>query len=162
MKNRFIKVVSLFVLFSAISCKDSASSKISEEDIKIVQASIEASNKIPVIEFDKTFHDFGTINEGEVVSTVFMVKNIGTGDLVIVNAAGSCGCTVPEFEKGAIKPGESTPIKVTFDSTNKPGQQEKTVTLTTNTAAGKETCSIKANVNPNPKNVAKKSATLNQ
>jgi hypothetical protein len=161
MKNTFIKGLAVVAVFSTISCNDSASAKISDEDVKIAQANNEAASKLPVIEFDKAFHDFGTINEGEVVTTEFMVKNVGTGNLVIVNAKGSCGCTVPEFEKGEIKPGQSTPIKVTFDSTNKPGQQEKTVTLTTNTATGTETCSIKANVTPNPKNVAKKSATLN-
>ncbi|HBK84260.1 MAG TPA: hypothetical protein DDZ41_11825, partial [Flavobacterium sp.] len=50
--------------------------------------------------------------------------------------------------KAPIKPGQSAPIKVTFDSTGKPGIQEKTVTLTSNTANGKEICKILANVIP--------------
>ena len=62
---------------------------------------------------------------------------------------GSCGCTVPEYPREIpIKPGESSEIKVKFDSSNKPGMQRKTVTLVTNTEKGKELLNIKAFVLP--------------
>ena len=92
--------------------------------------------------------DFGYINEGDKVTTEFILTNTGDADLVIVSAVGSCGCTVPEPPKDPIKPGESAPIKVSFDSKGKPGNQEKTVTLTTNTENGREMFKIKANVTP--------------
>ena len=70
-------------------------------------------------------------------------------DLKILNATGSCGWTVPEYPRDTpIKPGESGTIKVKFDSSNKPGMQRKTVTLTTNTSKGKELLNIKAFVLP--------------
>lgn len=150
MKTNFIPALAL--LFMVSSCKDDAAAKITEADMKVVTETIAASENLPVIEFDKTEHNFGDIKEGEKVSTDFIIKNTGKGDLLIVSAQGSCGCTVPEPPKEPIKPGQSAPIKVTFDSAGKPGQQEKTVTITSNTANGKETCKILANVIPNPNN----------
>jgi hypothetical protein len=150
MKMKLIPVIAISTLFLVASCKENASSKITEADMKVANEVSATSGKLPVLEFDKTVHDFGNINEGEKVTTEFILKNTGEADLVIVSAVGSCGCTVPEPPKEPIKPGESAPIKVTFDSTGKPGQQEKTVTITSNTANGKETCKIMANVKPDP------------
>jgi hypothetical protein len=104
--------------------------------------------KYPTISFSKKEHDFGTIKEGEKVETTFTFTNNGEADLLIANAAGSCGCTVPEFPKEPIKPGKSGKMKVSFDSNGKPGMQQKTVTITANTATGTETLTIKANVTP--------------
>lgn len=153
MKKRFIPIVA-FTIFAAVSsCKDNASTKISDAEVTQAKEMAENAGKLPVLAFDKTEHDFGVINEGDKVTTEFTVTNSGEADLVIINAQASCGCTVPDYKKEPIKPGESTPIKVTFDSNGKPGQQQKTITLTTNTANGKEICTIKANVTPkNPNN----------
>lgn len=107
-----------------------------------------ADGKYPVMTFEKTTHDFGTINQGDVVTYVFKFTNSGQSDLIISNAAGSCGCTVPEFPKTPIKPGQSDKIKVSFNSNGKSGNQQKTVTIAANTANAKETLTIKANINP--------------
>ncbi len=101
--------------------------------------------------FEKSEHDFGTINEGDVVETAFAFTNTGNTDLTILDARGSCGCTVPEYPKNTpIAPGETGEIKVKFDSANKPGNQLKTVTLTTNTARGRDILRIKTMVTPDP------------
>jgi hypothetical protein len=150
MKLKFIPVITIAAFFVVSSCKEKASSKITEADMIVANEVSVTSGKLPVLEFDKTEHDFGNINEGKTVTTEFVITNTGDADLVIVSAVGSCGCTVPQPPKDPIKPGESAPIKVTFDSNGKPGQQEKSVTITTNTANGKEICKIKANVIPNP------------
>ncbi len=139
------------VLGLMISCKESQESKITSADLEALEAQKELAGKLPKIELDKVEHDFGTINEGEVVETEFIVKNTGETDLIIADAKGSCGCTVPVWPKEPIAPGQSAPIKVSFDSTNKPGKQSKTVTLTTNTEAGNENFSIKAEVTPKNK-----------
>jgi hypothetical protein len=143
------KTLSLALLVITLaSCNDKGSSKITEQDMKAVEAEKALMGKFPKIELDKAEHDFGTIKEGEVVETVFTIKNIGDSDLIIADAKGSCGCTVPEPPKEPIAPGQSAPIKVSFDSNGKTGQQNKTVTLTTNTETGNETFNIKANVTP--------------
>lgn len=103
--------------------------------------------KYPAMTFTETEFDFGEIRQGDKVSHEFSFKNTGEADLLISEAYGSCGCTVPEFPKEAIKPGERGTIKVTFDSAGKLGRQQKKVTLVTNTEAEKEYLQIKVNIN---------------
>lgn len=155
MLKKTLSLVALSFLFSVTSCKENADLKITDADIQAVEvadkeiADKEATvvaGKMPKVQFDKVDHDFGTIHAGDKVSTEFIVKNIGEGDLIITNAQATCGCTVPDYPKHPLKSGESAPIKVTFDSTGKSGNQSKTVTLTTNTETGSEKFNIRANV----------------
>lgn len=149
MIRKSLSLLAISFVFLAVSCKqESAADKITDADMKNVEAERALIGKFPKIELDKEIHDFGTITEGDVVETEFIVKNVGESDLIISDAKGSCGCTVPEPPKEPIKPGDSAPIKVSFDSKNKPGSQEKSVTLTTNTEIGREIFKIKANVTP--------------
>ena len=85
------------------------------------------------IKFKKMVHDFGRLKEGEKREFDFEFTNTGKEDLYIEDCKGSCGCTVPEWPKEAIKPGQSASINVKFDSTNKEKDQEKSVTITANT-----------------------------
>ena len=95
----------------------------------------ESSMKLPKTKMKLTevVHDFGKLKGGETREHNFEFMNVGKEDLVIEFAKGSCGCTVPEWPKEPIKPGEKAAIKVKFDSTGKQGKQEKTVTITANT-----------------------------
>ncbi|BCY28824.1 DUF1573 domain-containing protein [Flavobacterium okayamense] len=149
MRKVNILAVSL-VLGLMISCKDSENSKITDADLQALEAQKALAGKLPKVELDKDVHDFGLITDGDVVETEFIVKNTGEGDLIIADAKGSCGCTVPVWPKEPITSGQSAPIKVSFNSSGKVGQQSKTVTLTTNTEVGQETFTIKANVQPKP------------
>lgn len=147
--KRIFLVTLVIVSFVFTSCKnDNAANKIKKENVK---AAADRDAKIslgaPVIEWDKTEHDFGTIEQGEKVETVFTLTNVGKGDLVVTNAKGSCGCTVPDWPKEAVKPGESAEIKVVFNSRGKKNKTTNTVTLTTNTEKGNEIVRIKAFVN---------------
>lgn len=110
-----------------------------------------ADGKYPAMTFAKKEHNFGTINEGDKVETVFTFTNTGEADLIISNASGSCGCTVPEFPKEPIKPGKTGKLKVTFDSNGKPGKQQKSVTITANTQTTREVLTINAEVTPKAK-----------
>ena len=100
----------------------------------------------PVFAFVKERHDFGQIQQGEKVSTVFEFTNTGDAPLIISNAKGSCGCTVPEWPKEPIAPGEGGSIKVEFDSKGKSGVQTKTVNLTANTVPNTKVLTISANI----------------
>ena len=149
MIRKSVGLFALSLVVLATACKqESAADKITDADMKAIQEQNAIAGRIAKVELDKEVHDFGTIKEGEIVVTEFIVKNIGDSDLLIHEAKGSCGCTVPQPPKEPIKPGASAPIKVSFDSKGKPGSQEKTVTLTTNTQNGHETFKIKANVTP--------------
>lgn len=86
------------------------------------------------IKFDKTSHNFGTFSEDNPkVSCTFKFTNTGDKLLVIHQAIASCGCTVPQYSKEPIKPGESGEIVVNYDGTGKfPGHFKKSITIRTN------------------------------
>ncbi|MBE6272894.1 MAG: DUF1573 domain-containing protein [Bacteroides sp.] len=86
------------------------------------------------IKFEKTSHDFGTFSESSPkVTYVFKFTNTGDKLLVIHQAIASCGCTVPQYPKEPIKPGEGGEIIVTYDGAGKfPGHFKKSITLRTN------------------------------
>lgn len=76
--------------------------------------------------------DFGTIIQDSVVTTYFVITNEGADLLKIKKVSASCGCTAAISEKNELKRGESTKIKVTFDSNGKSGKQAKSVYIETN------------------------------
>jgi hypothetical protein len=82
--------------------------------------------------FDALEYNFNTIKQGESVTREFVFTNTGKEDLIITNATGSCGCTVPVWPKEPTKKGGKGTIKVTFNSAGKMGMQDKTVTITSN------------------------------
>ena len=146
-----------------VSCNNSASTKVKKENVEESKAQQAMTSDLAVMTFDKSEHDFGTINEGDVVETSFTFTNTGNSDLTILDAKGSCGCTVPEYPKNTpIAPGESGEIKVKFDSSNKPGNQAKTVTLTTNTERGRDILRIKTIVTPDPVKEQQRQASRNK
>ena len=79
--------------------------------------------------FEVEEYNFGTVKQGESVNYDFNFSNVGKDPLIISEAHGSCGCTVPVWPKEPIKKGDKGQIKVTFNSTGKMGQQDKTVTI---------------------------------
>ncbi len=100
----------------------------------------------PVMKFEKEEHNFGTIKQGDKVEYTFQFANNGKEPLIISEAHGSCGCTVPEWPKQPIKKGEKGTIKVTFNSAGKQGMQDKTVTITSNAADSPKVLHIKGTV----------------
>jgi hypothetical protein len=118
------------------------------------QTSSAEEGQAPEFKFAETFHDFGTITEGDVVTHTFAFTNEGEAPLIIKNARASCGCTVPKYPKTPIGPGEEGEILVQFNSTNKPGTQNKTVTLTANTNPPTSQLRIRSVVNPKGSGVA--------
>lgn len=83
--------------------------------------------------FDNDEFEFGMIEQGEKVQHIFRFTNTGNRPLVISNATGSCGCTVPNWPKAPIGPGETGAIVAEFNSKGKMGKQNKTITITANT-----------------------------
>ena len=102
--------------------------------------------ELPTMDFSTTLHDFGTIHEGETVEWEFDFKNNGKSPLIISEAKGSCGCTVAEFPKEPIPASTTSKIKVSFNSTDKHGFNEKQVTISNNTQQGVHYLTIKATI----------------
>jgi len=134
-----------------MSCSDSAKDKINPKNAAKADVRDAKAKLLPAITFTKTNHDFGTINEGDIVEHNFTFTNTGNAPLVIINAKGSCGCTVSKWTKEPIAPGAKGDMLVRFNSNGKPNLQNKQVTITTNTEKGKEILKIKAMVTPKGK-----------
>ena len=100
------------------------------------------------IKFDNLTHDFGTFpEESPVVTCTFTFTNVGDKPLIINQAVASCGCTVPEYTKDPVQPGEKGSIKVTYNGTGKfPGHFKKSITVITNGAVEKTRLYIEGNM----------------
>jgi hypothetical protein len=109
-----------------------------------VQNETKPDGPLPEFSFTKTDHDFGQITEGDVVTHTFTFTNSGEAPLIIQDAKATCGCTVPSYPKTPIPAGGTGEIVVKFDSSNKPGVQNKTVTLTANTYPSTNKLNIKS------------------
>lgn len=147
MKKLILSVSIISLLFS---CSGTTSSDDFSTDLinnpNSANESSEDKDKLPFFEFVEEVVDFGTITQGEVVSTHFKFKNVGKTDLIISSAQGSCGCTVPEWPKEPIKPGEEGKIAVTFNSSGKQGKQNKTITIVANTIPNTKVVALKGDV----------------
>jgi len=147
----FLLLIGSTLLFSCNGTKDKMSD--SEKNTLAKMAEIEATMNDPektgkysrlVLDMDE--HDFGDIQEGEVVSQIFRFKNVGDAPLLIHECSSSCGCTVPNWPKDPIPPGGVGDIEVRFDSKGKTGVQSKSVIIKTNGKPNKEAIVIRANV----------------
>lgn len=99
----------------------------------------------PVMTFEVTTIDYGTIEKGADPMRHFKFTNTGNEPLIIKTAKGSCGCVVPTFPQEPIMPGESANIDVRYD-TQRVGMFTKTVTLTTNETDSTHQLTIKGEV----------------
>ena len=147
MKN---SIVIVFISFVCIACNDNAASKIDvSKQEKRTSVSLDQvdSPTNPKMDFEATEWDFGEIDQGDAVEYAFKFKNSGTDPLIITNAKGSCGCTVPEWPREPVAPGETGVIDVKFNSKGKKGKQNKRVTLTTNMVPSQQVLIVKGQVN---------------
>lgn len=83
--------------------------------------------------FTEVEHDFGEVEQGEIVSHNFSFENLGSEAILITNVVTQCGCTAPEYSKEQIAPGDTGEILIKFDSKDKLGYQRKTIKVKTST-----------------------------
>jgi hypothetical protein len=132
------------------SCKENATEKINQDNVEKAAERDAQTIVFPTINFDKTSHDFGEIQNGTAVETVFSYTNSGRSPLVVTDIKSTCGCTVPQgWSKEPLMPGESSQFSVKFNGKGA-NKVSKTITLTTNTEKGREQVRITAFVKPDP------------
>ncbi|MCM1531776.1 MAG: DUF1573 domain-containing protein [Bacteroides sp.] len=100
----------------------------------------------PGIKFEKTVHDYGTIEQGANGNCEFVFENNGTEPLILSDVRSSCGCTVPSWPREPIMPGKKSAIKVHYD-TNRIGGISKSITVSTNGNPDRVVLSIRGTVN---------------
>ncbi|HUR31007.1 MAG TPA: DUF1573 domain-containing protein [Saprospiraceae bacterium] len=99
-----------------------------------------------VLTFESDVVDYGTIDQGGEPLRLAKFTNTGTEPLIISGAKGSCGCTVPNWPKDPIMPGEASQIEIRYD-TKRVGAINKTVTVTSNDSIGKHTIRVIGTIN---------------
>lgn len=142
MKTVFL-IAATFMMLTA--CKQE-SKDVSTSDVMNSESADGKKGNLPEIKFEEETHDFGRITQGEKVTYAFKFKNTGGSNLIISSAAGSCGCTVPDYPKKPLAPNEEGIVNVVFSSEGKSGLVEKSVTLVTNCEPSTKIIYIKANV----------------
>ncbi|MBC8051701.1 MAG: DUF1573 domain-containing protein [Sphingobacteriaceae bacterium] len=123
MKKIVLVLIALSIVW--VSCNNTTTSTDST-------SSSAATENGAAIAFEKNNFDFGKVAAGAKVTHEFKFKNTGNAPLIISNAQASCGCTVPEYPKEPVAPGESGVIRVVFDSAGRQGMQNKIVSVTSN------------------------------
>lgn len=114
-------------------------------------ARIGAQAQGPMIVFDTTLHDFGTIPFGGDGRCSFRFTNAGDAPLIIESVRSSCGCLVPAWDQEPVPPGSSGTVRLQYD-TRRMGAFTKSVTLTCNAMNSPVlVLRIKGMVSPDPK-----------
>ena len=138
----FLFSIAVFIL---TSCGNEESS----QDIEA--ARVEGSKQLTTIQWIDSVRNFGRIQEGQKVALSFRLKNTGDKPLVIESVKPACGCTVADYPKQPLKPGEEGEITGEFDSQGREGQQHKEITVTTNTTARTQNIIFEVTVLGKPK-----------
>lgn len=142
-------VIATIALSFFVSCHSASSS--GDIDVDIIQnpnsaEGYDESVGLPALTFDCDLHDFGRITEGESIAYSFHFRNTGKSDLVISGCNASCGCTVADYPKKRIAPGEEGYVTVSFNSRGKVGQQYQEVTVNSNAQPSRNVLKITAQV----------------
>jgi hypothetical protein len=149
MKKLFLLFTSVALVFFT-SCKENASDKINQENVTKAAERDAQTIVYPSVTFDKVAHDFGEIQNGTPVETVFTYINSGQSPLVVTDIKSTCGCTVPQgWSREPLAPGASSQFTVKFNGKGA-NKVSKTITLTTNTESGREQVRISAFIVPDP------------
>jgi uncharacterized membrane protein len=149
-------VISSFLAFTVAflltSCGNDPFSKVETKNVEVASQRDAVATNFAEMTFDKTSHDFGTINDGQAQETMFSYTNTGDTPLVVTDIKSTCGCTVPQgWSRQPLSPGESSQFTVKFNGKGA-NKVSKTVTVTANTKKGRETVRISAFIN-NPRSV---------
>ena len=152
--RKFISIISVIFLTACGSQVSDLELRVAKLETEIASmrkgggSTIVPAGAFPKFSFDQEEHNFGQIRDGDIVSHTFRFTNSGEAPLIISKATAACGCTVPQWPKQPIPVGGSGEIQVQFDSSNKPGMQNKVVTITANTDSKVKKLLIRAQVNP--------------
>jgi hypothetical protein len=137
MTKKFLLI--LFTSVLLIGCRDEK-----PKPVKIQ----EPQGPVAEMSFEEETYDFGTVIVGDTLSHTFSFTNTGDIDLVITKAKGNCGCTVADYPKDPIAPGQKGEIKVDFNTSAKLGQHRKSVFISANVDKGTKRLYVKADIRP--------------
>ena len=147
--KKTVLVLSAFLIGFVVSAQEVKKAEpvnVTQEVNKAVQKE-DKKQADATIDFESKVVDYGVIDHNADGVRKFVFTNNGTEPLIIKNAKGSCGCTVPTWPREPIAPGETAEIGVKY-ATTRVGKFTKTITLTTNASKKPVILTIKGEVNP--------------
>lgn len=142
MKRNIITLAFVTILGIISYAQENASTKVEGSEVKVT------------IQFDKEIHDYGEIELGSDGTTKFEFTNVGQDPLLLTNVRSSCGCTVPQWPKDPIMPGDKGEISVKYN-TRAAGGFNKTITVYSNGQPSPIILRIKGRVKPQGANEIK-------
>jgi len=157
--KKLVLAVSLFMSVAIANAQDKAVPATQSAPATPAAPAVQENKNAADFKFEVEEYNFGTIKQGDKVSYDFSFTNVGKEPLVITEAHGSCGCTVPSWPKEPIAKSGKGSIHVEFNSTGKMGPQDKTVTITSNAKVGSKVLHLKGNVEAPPAPAATPAAT---
>lgn len=140
--SRNILLFLLATLTVLTSCKNNDNTSNENTGSEDISSSIEIpmnedkaidTSDVAKIQFRETELSFDTIAHGDRITRAFNFTNTGNRPLLIYDVRTSCGCTVAEYPRDFIRPGESGKIEVSFNSTGRKGFQNKSINVIGNT-----------------------------
>ena len=159
MKN-LIKILPLIAVLSLTSCKkDQKADQLIVEEQQAVEAPVvqtqdelvkEAQSKpLTTLALSEANFDFGKLKKGDHVEHIYEVTNTGTNPLIISQVKPGCGCTVPDYTKDPILPGQKGKITLKFDSSNFDGLVNKQAEVYANVEKAPIVLTFSADIQPN-------------
>ena len=144
MKNLFY---TLLLTFFVTSCADDPFSKVNNKNVENASQRDNMPVKFPIMTFDNNTFDFGTIQNGTPVETIFTYTNTGDAPLVVSDIKPTCGCTAaPGWSKAPLLPGETAQFTIKFDGKGA-NKTTKTVNIKANTQNGNEVVKLTGFIN---------------
>jgi len=140
-KTSHLNIILFFFIVVFMSCGESSGEG---RNIENNERNTDAFG--PVIKFDKELHDFGKIITGERVAYGFRFINAGSSPLLITGIRSGCGCTVADYPKEPLMPGDDGRIQIVFNSSGRRGFQSESVRVLTNAKESVVTLRITAEV----------------
>jgi hypothetical protein len=137
-----------FIFLATLYIFASCGSSDAPQDVESLRQ--EGSKSLTSIQWIDSVRNFGNITEGQKLALSFRFKNTGDKPLVIQSVEPACGCTVADYPKQPLKPGEEGEITGEFNSDGRVGQQHKEITVTTNTAMRTQNVIFEVNVVAKP------------
>ncbi len=115
------------------------------------QAGSNVDPKAPVIKFNSDSIDFGIVTAGEIITREFVFTNTGKQPLMIQHVISTCSCSPAIYDKNPVAPGKTSTIKVTYNTANKSGKQDKMFFVKSNNRDGEVVLHLTGIVEPNLK-----------
>lgn len=158
MKN-LVKLLPLVAALTLVSCKkdQTAEQLVVEENVEATTATATAPEAVAVaaaagpatsVALSESNFAFGKIKKGEKVEHVYEVTNTGTNPLIISEVKPACGCTVPDYTKEPILPGQKGKITLKFDSASFDGLVTKQAEVYANVEKAPIVLTFSADIQP--------------